>query len=66
MTDIETVIEITKNPPGINEVTVMSDIAEYWAKQKLWNREIIWKVISNISLSVICHIFPLTHKVYNL
>ena len=29
MTAIETIIEIVKNTPDINEVTVMSDIAEY-------------------------------------
>ena len=29
----------------------MSDIAEYWAKQRLWCREIIWKTVSNISLT---------------
>ena len=49
MTDIEIVIKIAKNTPDINEVTVMSGIREYWAKQKLWSREIIWKAVSNIS-----------------
>ena len=34
MTAIEIVIEIIKNTPDINEVAVMSDIAEYWAKKK--------------------------------
>ena len=29
----------------------MSDIAEYWAKQKLWSRKIIWKVVSIISFT---------------
>ena len=29
----------------------MSGIAEYRAKQKLWRREIIWKAISDISLT---------------
>ena len=50
MTAIEIVIEITKNTPDINEVTVLSDITENQAKQKLWNREIIWKMVSNVSL----------------
>ena len=49
MTAIEIVIEIAKNTVDINEVTLMSDIAEYQAKQKLWSREIIWKAVSNIS-----------------
>ena len=49
MTDIEILIEIAKNTPDIKEITVMSDIAEYWAKQKRWSREIIWKAVSNIS-----------------
>ena len=35
MTVIEIVIEIAKNTSDINEVTVMSEIAEYWARQKL-------------------------------
>ena len=34
MTAIEIVIKIAKNTPDINEVAVMSDIAEYWAKKK--------------------------------
>ena len=49
ITAVEIAIEITKNTPDLNEVTVMSDIAEYRAKQKLWSREIIWKAVSNIS-----------------
>ena len=51
MTVIETVIKIAKNIPDINEVTVMPDIAEYWAKQKLWSIKIIWKAASNRSPS---------------
>ena len=38
MTAIEIVIETAKNTSDINEITVMSDIAEYRAKQKLWSR----------------------------
>ena len=41
MIAIEIVIEIAKNNPDINEITVMSGIAEYQAKQKFWSREII-------------------------
>ena len=48
MTTIETVIKIAYTP-DVNKVKVMSDIAEYRAKQKLWSREIIWKDISHIS-----------------
>ena len=49
MTAIEIVIEFAKITPDINEITVMSGIAEYRAKQRLWSREIIWKAVSNVS-----------------
>ena len=48
MRAIETLIETAKNTPEINEVKVMSDIAEYRAKQKLWSREVISKTACNI------------------
>ncbi|XP_056635681.1 uncharacterized protein LOC130444521 [Diorhabda sublineata] len=49
MPAIEAIIEVAKNTPGINEVTVMTDIAEYKAKQKLWSKDIIWKAACKIS-----------------
>lgn len=47
MTAIETLIKVAKNTSDINEV--LSDIAEYWVKQKPWSRDIIWKAASKIS-----------------
>lgn len=38
---IEIITQVDKNTPDVNEAAVMSDIAEYWAKQKFWSRDII-------------------------
>ena len=41
MTIIEILTKFVKNTPDINEMAVISDNAECWAKQKLWSTKII-------------------------
>jgi len=46
---IEGIIEIAKNIPNLNEVSVMTDITEYRNKDKLWSRDLIWIAAQNMS-----------------
>ncbi|KAF7247088.1 Zinc finger BED domain-containing protein 4 [Varanus komodoensis] len=48
-TALDTIMELAKNIPNIDEITVMTDIAEYRAKEKLWSQDIIWRASENVS-----------------
>ncbi|XP_048341864.1 uncharacterized protein LOC125426986 [Sphaerodactylus townsendi] len=48
-TALDTIMEVAKSVPNLSELTVMTDLAEYRAKEKLWSKDIIWKVAENVS-----------------
>ncbi|KAM4704757.1 uncharacterized protein WCC33_009581 [Rhinophrynus dorsalis] len=48
-TALDTIVEVAKNVPNTDEIIIMTDIAEYRAKEKLWSRDIIWRAAKNMS-----------------
>ncbi|XP_008102170.1 uncharacterized protein LOC103277764 [Anolis carolinensis] len=46
---LNAIMEQSKIIPNTDEITVMTDIAEYRAKEKLWGQELIWQASENLS-----------------
>ncbi|XP_063306374.1 uncharacterized protein LOC134607758 [Pelobates fuscus] len=46
---LDAIVDVAKNLSSIDEMRVVTDLAEYRAKDKLWSREIIWRAAKTMS-----------------